>query len=84
MRPPSDELQILGVADHHQVEDAGILQGSPHQLAVHHRPAVVADRHRARCAQFAKFSQDLACQSLADGPHRIDLAGPLARLHGCG
>ncbi len=63
---------ILCMADHRQIKHLGILEGTPHELAVRNRLAVVADRYNSCFFELAVFGQNLALLSLTDGSNRKD------------
>jgi len=51
------ELEFLSMADHQQVEAAGILQGPAHQQAVHDRLPIVGNRNHPRFLEIAVICQ---------------------------
>ena len=73
------QVQVLAVVDHGQVEGVSELHGPPHHPRVHHRLAVVGDRHHARRFHRSDGRQLLARAVLsdrADGKH-VDDGRPL-------
>ena len=70
--PIAGKVTIFGMADNRQVKHLGVFQGPPHELAVHNRYAVVADRYNSRFFELSVLGQQFTFLALTDGSHRKD------------
>ena len=66
------EAEVLGVLHHRQAVVLGVEQRAAHQLGVHHRLAVVGDRHRAGGGHLADLRQLLPLEPFRHRADRID------------
>ena len=60
------------MADNRQIKHLGVFQSPSHELAVHNRDAVVADRHNSCFLELSVLGQHFTFLALTDGSYRKD------------
>ncbi len=70
------QVQVLLVGDDRKAEHPRVLEGPPHQCAVHDRPAIVRDGHDPRFVHFPELSEALARQTDRNRTNRKDIRQP--------